>query len=61
MSNFEYIISSLPYLTTDFKYAEGQGFWNVVEEIRRDLSEKDTETLNFLLKGFDADELNADF
>jgi hypothetical protein len=61
MSNFEYIISSLPYLTTDFKYAEGQGFWNVVEEIRSDLSEKDVATLNFLLKGFDSDELNADF
>lgn len=61
MSNFEYIISSLPYLTMDFKYAEGQGYWHVVEEIRSELSEKDSATLDFLLKGFDTDQLNADF
>ncbi len=61
MSNFEYIISSLPYLTADFQYEEGQGYWSVVEEIRNDLSEKDSETLSFLLKGFDADELGPDF
>lgn len=61
MSNFEYIISSLPWLTVDFKYEEGQGFSNVLEEIRGNLGEKDTETLDFLLKGFRADELNADF
>ena len=61
MSNFEYIISSLPYLTVDYKYAEGQGFRSVVEEIRADLSDKDADTLDFLLKGFDADQLNEDF
>lgn len=59
MSNFEYIIASLPYLTRDFKYAEGQGFRHVIEEIRENLSEKDNETLDFLLKGFDASQ--ADF
>ena len=42
MSNFEYIIASLPYLTMDYRYAEGQGFQTVLDEIRRDLSEKDT-------------------
>lgn len=61
MSNFEYIISSLPYLTADFQYAQGQGFKSVVQEIRSNLSEKDSEALDFLLRGFDADELNADF
>jgi len=61
MSNFEYIISSLPFLTADFKYAEGSGFNSVLEEIRSNLSEKDNKELDFLLKGFDPDQLNADF
>ena len=61
MSNFEYIISSLPFLTADFKYAEGSGFNSVLEEIRSNLSEKDNKVLDFLLKGFDPDQLNPDF
>ena len=61
MSNFEYIISSLPYLTADYKYAQGQGFQTVLEEIRDNLGEKDSETLGFLLKGFDPNSLGADF
>ena len=61
MSNFEYIISSLPYLTTGFKYEEGRRFSTVVEEIRENLGEKDSEALDFLLKGLDADNLNPDF
>ncbi len=61
MSNFEYIISSLPFLTADFKYAEGSGFNSVLEEIRSNLSEKDNKALDFLLKGFDPDQLNPDF
>ena len=52
MSNFEYIISSLPYLTTDYKYEDGQGFYTVLEEIKENLGEKDTEALDFLLEGF---------
>lgn len=61
MSNFEYIISSLPYLTADFRYADGTGFDSMLEEIRGNLDEKDAEALDFLLKGFRADSLNADF
>jgi len=61
MSNFEYIISSLPYLTLDYKYEEGQGFYTVLEEIKGNLGEKDTETLDFLLDGFNAKKLDADF
>ena len=61
MSNFEYIISSLPFLTTQYKYAEGEGFASVVGQIREELSEKDGEALDFLLSGFDADQLNPDF
>ena len=61
MSNYEYIISSLPFLTADYQYAQGQGFADVLEEIRRDLGEKDLEALQFLLDGFDEKKLDADF
>lgn len=61
MSNFEYIISSLPYLTADYKYEDGEGFRSVIDQILSNLSEKDAGALEFLLKGFDADELNPDF
>ncbi len=61
MSNFEYIIASLPYLTLDYKYEDGQGFHSVLEEIRRDLSEKDNATLDVLIDGFDATKLGPDF
>ena len=61
MSNFEYIISSLPYLTLDFKYAGQAGFNSVISDIKRDLDEKDQGLVEFLLKGFSDKELNADF
>ena len=61
MSNFEYIISSLPYLTADFKYADGQGFQSLMDEIRESLSEKDSQVLDFFLKSFDPDTLGPDF
>ena len=61
MSNFEYIISSLPFLTTDYKYEDGQGFFTVLEEIKDNLGEKDKESLDFLLDGFDPKKLGADY
>ena len=61
MGNFEYIISSLPFLSTDYKYAEGQGFSQVMQEIRENLSEKDASALDFLLRGFQASELTPEF
>ena len=61
MSNFEYIISSLPYLTMDFKYAGQTGFNSVISDIKRDLDEKDQGLVELLLKGFSDKELNADF
>ena len=61
MSNFEYSIARLPYLTPGYHYAEGKGFQDVLGEIRRDLSARDNATLDFLLKGFDADSLDAPF
>lgn len=61
MSNFEYIIASLPYLTADYKYAAGQGFDTVIGEIRENLGEKDSAALDILLKGFRPEELTPDF
>ncbi len=61
MSNFEYIISSLPYLTQDYKYDQGEGFYTVLEQIKENLGEKDAETLDFLLDGYNAKKLDADF
>ena len=61
MSNYEYIIASLPFLTADFKYADGGGFNSVIAEIKRDLDEKDAALVDFLLKGFSDKELTPDF
>ena len=61
MSNFEYIISSLPYLTMDFKYAGQAGFNSVISDIKRDLDERDQDRVDFLLKGFSDKDLDADF
>ena len=61
MRNFEYIISSLPYLTMDFKYAGQAGFNAVISDIKRDLDEKDQGLEEFLLKGFSEKDLDADF
>jgi len=61
MSNFEYIIASLPYLTVDFQYSGQAGFNSVIADIKRDLSDRDDALLDLLLKSFDDDALNADF
>ncbi|MBQ9411133.1 MAG: DUF2764 family protein [Bacteroidales bacterium] len=61
MSNFEYIVASLPFLTVDYRYEDGHNWAGVIEEIKENLSEKDTEVLDTLLSGFNEESLNADF
>ena len=61
MSNYEYIIASLPYLTMDFKYSGQAGFNSVISDIKRDLDEKDQGLVEFLLRGFSEKGLDADF
>ena len=61
MSNYEYIIASLPFLTADFKYAGQAGFNSVISDIKRDLDEKDCGLVEFLLRGFSDKELDPDF
>ena len=61
MSNYEYIITSLPVILPDYRYADGEGFEGMISEIRTDLSERDNALLDFRLRGFSADELTQDF
>ena len=61
MSNYEYIISSLPYLTMDFKYPGQAGFNSVISDIKRDLDDRDAALVDFLIKGFTDKNLDADF
>ena len=61
MSNYEYIISSLPYLTMDFKYPGQAGFNSVISDIKRDLDDRDSALVDFLIRGFSDKDLDADF
>ena len=59
MNNYEYIVASLPVITSDFR--EDIDYKGVIAEIRSQLSKKDEAILDTLLDGFDADKLDADF
>jgi hypothetical protein len=61
MDNYEYIIASLPVLTPEYKYPEGENFDSFLESIRSQLSEKDAAVLDTLLEGFLALHLTPDF
>ena len=61
MDNFEYIIASLPVLTHDYKYPEGEDFGSFLKAVRSQLSEKDAAVLDTLLEGFNAGSLTPDF
>lgn len=59
MNNYEYIVASLPVISSDFR---GQlDCEAVADEIRAQLSARDAALLDTLLEGFVADNLNADF
>lgn len=61
MDNFYYLISSLPELSIDWKAGDSSATSNLLEEIHENCSDKDNETIDFFLKGFDADSLNSEF
>ena len=59
MNNYEYIVASLPVITSDYR---GElDYEEVIAEIRSQLSKKDNALLDKLLDGFVAENLNADF
>ena len=60
MTNYEYIIASLPDITTGWKFGE-KGPKDYIEEIVSLCSEKDNELIDFLLSGYMDENLNAEF
>lgn len=60
MDNYHYIVSSLPVLSQDFDFASCTPE-SIVDEILEQCSGKDRETIGFLMKGFEAGNLCADF
>lgn len=61
MNNYEYIITSLPDISREWKFEEGQSAETIIEEIRSLCSKKDNEYITVLTDGFDGEKLNAEF
>ncbi|MBR1575774.1 MAG: DUF2764 family protein [Bacteroidales bacterium] len=57
MNNYVYIISSLPVLTPDAEVDADK----IIDEIREQCSDRDRDTIDFLMDGFDGTKLDADF
>ena len=51
MANYEYIIASLPDITTGWKFGE-KGPQDYIEEIVSLCSDKDRELIDFLMNGY---------
>ncbi|MBE6250340.1 MAG: DUF2764 family protein [Bacteroidales bacterium] len=60
MKNYEYIVASLPDITTGWKFGE-KGPEDYIEEIVSLCSDKDRELIDFLMSGYMEENLNADF
>lgn len=61
MNNYEYIISSLPAITLDWKFGEGASFDTYVDWIKSQLSDADRKVVDRLLDGFKDENLNREF
>ena len=60
MANYEYIVASLPDITTGWKFGD-KGPQDYIEEIVSLCSEKDRELIGFLMSGYMDENLNAEF
>ena len=60
MKNYEYIIASLPDITTGWKFGD-KGPEDYIEEIIDLCSDKDRMLIGFLLSGYHEENLNTDF
>lgn len=60
MSNYEYIVASLPDITTGWKFGE-KGPEDYIEEIVNLCSDKDRELIGFFLDGYRDESLCTDF
>ena len=61
MDNYEYIIASLPVLRPEDSQDDKLDAAALVEEIRGQLSARDEAVLDFLLSGYDPEQLDAAF
>ncbi len=61
MNNYEYIISSLPAISLDWKFGEGASFDTYVDWIKSQLSGSDIKVVDCLLDGFKDENLNQEF
>ena len=60
MKNYEYIVASLPDITTGWKFGD-KGPEDYIEEIVSLCSDKDRKLIDFLMSGSLEENLNADF
>ena len=60
MKNYEYIVASLPDITTGWKFGD-KGPEDYIEEIIELCSDKDRKLIGFLLSGYQEENLNTDF
>ncbi len=61
MNNYEYIISSLPDISLDWKFGEGTSFDTYVGWIKSQLSGSDIKVVDRLLDGFKDENLTKEF
>ena len=59
MSNYVYIIAGLPDFTPDWRQGE-KSLDEYIGQVRELLSEKDNEVLDFIVKGFDKDQIGPE-
>ncbi len=60
MNNYIYIIAGLPDFTPDWRQG-GKSLDEYIEQVRELLSVKDNEVIDFIIKGFDKDQIGLDF
>lgn len=60
MSNYVYIIAGLPDFTPDWKQGD-KSLDEILNQVRELLSKKDNEVLDFIIKGFDKDQIGLEF
>ena len=60
MNNYIYIIAGLPDFTPDWRQGD-KSLDDYFEQMGELLSEKDNETISFIIKGFDKDQIGYDF
>ena len=60
MNNYVYIIAGLPDFTPDWRQGE-KSLDEYFEQVRELLSAKDNEVVDFIMRGFDKDQIRLDF